>query len=92
MYSLADKCGQRTFNNTNVTITQPGEYDVDGSCSQGQLNVNCDKTTYAAGQVTCNLLGLELSNSTDSPIYVTAIDDEFVLTVKNGYTTYLPRH
>ncbi len=73
-------------NNTNVTITQPGEYDVDGSCSQGQLNINCDKTAYAAGQVTCNLLGLNLTNTTDSPIYVTAIDDEFVLTVKNGYT------
>lgn len=72
--------------NTYVTITQPGEYDIDGNCSQGQLNINCDKTAYAAGQVTCNLRGLTLSNSADSPIYVTAIDDEFVLTVKNGYT------
>lgn len=84
--AASDAVNVTVANNTNVTITQPGEYDVDGSCSQGQLNVNCDKTTYAAGQVTCNLLGLELSNSTDSPIYVTAIDDEFVLTVKNGYT------
>ena len=73
-------------NNTYVTITQPGEYDVSGECANGQLNINCDKTTYAAGQVTCNLLGLNLANTADSPIYVTAIDDEFVLTVKNGYT------
>lgn len=73
-------------NNTYVEITQPGEYDVSGSCAEGQLNINCDKTTYAAGQVTCNLLGLTLSNTSDSPVYVTAIDDEFVLTVKKGYT------
>lgn len=84
--SAANATNVTVANNTYVTITQPGEYDVDGTCSQGQLNVNCDKTTYAAGQVTCNLLGLTLSNTSDSPIYVTAIDDEFVLTVKNGYS------
>lgn len=84
--AAADAANVTVANNTFVTITQPGEYDVDGSCSQGQLNINCDKNTYAAGQVTCNLLGLTLSNTTDSPIYVTAIDDEFVLTVKNGYS------
>ena len=75
-------------NNTYVTITQPGEYDVSGECANGQLNINCDKTTYAAGQVTCNLLGLNLANTADSPIYVTAIDDEFVLTVKPGLVRF----
>ncbi len=84
--AAADATNVTVANNTMVTITQPGEYDVDGNCSNGQLNINCDKTNYALGQVTCNLLGLNLSNSSDSPIYVTAIDDEFVLTVKNGYT------
>ncbi len=82
----ADAANVTVADNTMVTITQPGEYDVDGTCANGQLNINCDKTSYALGQVTCNLLGLNLSNSSDSPIYVTAIDDEFVLTVKNGYT------
>lgn len=84
--SAADASNVTVANNTMVTITTPGEYDVDGACTNGQLQVNCDKTTYADGQVTCNLLGLELANSNDSPIYVAAIGDEFVLTVKKGYT------
>ncbi len=87
--NAADATNVTVANNTMVTITVPGEYDVDGTCANGQLNINCDKTTYALGQVTCNLLGLNLSNSSDSPIYVTSIDDEFVLTVKNGYTNTL---
>lgn len=84
--SAADATNVTVSNNTMVTITTPGEYDVDGTCSNGQLQINCDKTTYVDGQVTCNLQGLTLSNSSDSPIYVESIDDEFVLTVKKGYT------
>ncbi len=84
--NAADATNVTVANNTMVTITVPGEYDVSGTCTNGQLKINCDKTTYALGQVTCNLLGLNLSNSSDSPIYVASIDDEFVLTVKNGYT------
>ncbi|MDD5948097.1 MAG: carbohydrate-binding domain-containing protein [Oscillospiraceae bacterium] len=84
--SAADATNVTVANNTMVTITVPGEYDVSGTCTNGQLKINCDKTTYALGQVTCNLLGLNLSNSSDSPIYVASIDDECVLTVKNGYT------
>lgn len=84
--NAADATNVTVADNTMVTINTPGEYDVSGDCTNGQLKINCDKTTYALGQVTCNLLGLNLSNSSDSPIYVAAIDDEFVLTVKNGYT------
>ena len=81
-------------NGTYVTITKPttdgttdfGDINVDGSCSNGQLKVDVDETTYATGQVTINLRGVTLSNSSDSPIYVNQIADECVITVKNGTT------
>ena len=77
-------------NGTYVTITQPtsdgtndfGDINIDGTCTNGQIKVDVDETTYANGQVTVNLRGLTLSNQTDSPIYVSQIADEFVLTVK----------
>ena len=68
--------------NTVVTITQPGELDMDGSCANGQICVNVDKTTYADGQVTLNLRGLTLTNPNDSPIYVASVAEECVITVK----------
>ncbi len=78
----ADAANVTVTDGTVVTLTQPGEYDVDGACAEGQLVVDCDKDAYPNGQVTVNLRGLELSNTKDSPIYVAAVDDEFVLTVK----------
>ena len=69
-------------NGTYVTITQPGEFDIDGSCENGQLKIDVDETAYDAAQVTVNLRGLTLSNSTDSPIYVNSVSDEFVIAVK----------
>jgi len=69
-------------NGTYVTITQPGEYDIEGSCEDGQLKVDVDKNLYPEGQVTANLRGLQLSCQEDSPVYVASVADEFVLTVK----------
>jgi len=81
-------------NGTYVTITKPttdgttdfGDINVDGECANGQIKVDVDENTYATGQVTINLRGLTLSNSSDSPIYVNQIADECVITVKNGTT------
>lgn len=67
---------------TIVTITQPCELDIDGECTNGQICVNVDKTTYPDAQVTLNLRGLTLSNANDSPIYVASVADECVITVK----------
>lgn len=79
----ADKAENVTVtNNTVVTITQPGEIDVDGTCANGQLCVNVDKTAYPEGQVTLNLRGLTLTNPSDSPIYVASIAEECAITVK----------
>lgn len=77
-------------NGTYVTVIQPttdgtndfGDINLDGECTNGQLKVDVDATAYATGQVTVNLRGLNLSNSSDSPIYVSQIADEFVLTIK----------
>ena len=77
-------------NGTYVTVTKPttdgttnfGDINVDGECTNGQLKVDVDETTYATGQVTFNLRGLTLSNSSDSPIYIAQIADECVITVK----------
>ena len=84
--AASDASNVTVANNTYVTIIVPGEFNVSGSCSSGQLVVNCDKTTYADGLVTINLMGLELSNTSTSPVYIAAIGDEVEISSKNGYT------
>jgi hypothetical protein len=69
---------------TIVYITVPGEYSFEGSCDEGQIYVDVDKTTYADGAVTLNLQGLTLSNSTTSPIYVASVDDVCEISAKKG--------
>lgn len=69
-------------NGTYVTVTKPGELDTDGECADGQIRVDVDETAYPEAQLTLNLRGLTLSNPKDSPLYVNAVSDEFVLTVK----------
>ena len=76
-------------NGTTVTITVPQEYTFDGSCDEGQIVVNVDKTNYVDGVVTLNLEGLTLSNSSTSPIYVESIDKECVIASKNGTTNLI---
>ena len=72
-------------NGTTVTVTKPtdqGDINADGECSSGQLVIAVDKEAYPEAQVTVNLRGLTLANSSDSPIYAASVGDEFVLTVK----------
>lgn len=76
-------------NGTTVTITVPEEYTFDGACDEGQIIVNVDKDNYADGIVTLNLEGLTLSNSSTSPIYIESIDDECVISSKNGYSNLI---
>lgn len=63
---------------TYITITAPTdgqEISISGTCSNGQIKVDVDKTTYPEGSVDLSLEGLTLSNETTSPIYIAAIDD-----------------
>jgi len=68
-----------------ITITQPGIFEISGEMSEGQIVVNADKTVYPEGVVELDLMGVNLSNTTDSPIYIAAIGDECQLVAKKGY-------
>lgn len=75
-----------TVSNGICTIIQPGVFAVSGEMSEGQIVVNVDKTTYPEGVVELDLMGVNLTNTTDSPIYVAAIGDECQIVAKSGYT------
>lgn len=68
-----------------ITITQPGIFEVSGEMSEGQIVVNVDKTAYPDGVVELDLVGVNLSNTSDSPIYVASIGDECQIVAKKGY-------
>lgn len=76
---------------SEATITVPGEYDISGSSTSGKLIVDVDKTAYPddgndTNVVTLVFNGLDLSNSSDSPVYIASIDDKCEISVKNGTT------
>lgn len=73
-----------TVNGSTVTITVPGSFTVTGENSNARIEVNVDKTTYAAGVVELLLKNASLSNSTMAPIYVESIGDEVVLNSVSG--------
>ena len=50
----------------------------------GQIFVNVDKTAYPDGVVELDLMGAELTNTKNSPIYVESIGDEVQLVAKSG--------
>ncbi len=74
-----------TASGTTVTVILPSVIDVSGTCDTAQIVVDVDKTTYADGVVELALKGVNLSNSSTSPIYVAQIGDEVEISVKNGY-------
>lgn len=67
-----------------ITIKKPGVFAVSGEMAEGQIVVDVDKTTYPEGVVELDLVGMNLSNTTDSPIYVSAIGDECQIVAKKG--------
>lgn len=67
-----------------VTLTKPGEYEISGKSESGQIVVDVDKSTYPNDKVELILNGLELSNTSVSPVYVANVGDECVITVKSG--------
>jgi len=68
-----------------ITITQPGIFEVSGEMSEGQIIVNVDKTAYPDGVVELDLMGVNLKNTSDSPIYIASIGDECQIVAKKGY-------
>ena len=73
-----------TIDERTVIITEPGTYSVYGEITDGQIIVNVDKEAYPDGKVELELNGVTMTNSSDSPIYVEAVDDECVISVKKG--------
>lgn len=80
--SPTDATNVSVSNNTYVEIISEGTYSVSGQCADGGINVNVDKDAYPEAVVTLELMGLDLESTTDSPIYVTAIGDECVISAK----------
>ena len=74
-----------SVNNNVCTITQPGVFAVSGEMTGGQIVVDVDKTAYPDGIVELDLMGVNLTNTADSPIYVASIGDEVQIVAKNGY-------
>ncbi len=69
---------------SEVTIKKGGEYEVNGTSSNGRLVVNTDDTAEPTALVQLNLTGLTLSNSTKAPIFVENVGDECVISAKSG--------
>ena len=67
-----------------VTISMPGVYRISGKLDDGQIIVNVDKTAYPAGVVELSLEGAEINSKSNSAVYIESIDDECVITAKNG--------
>lgn len=92
--SSEDASNMYVTNGTTLVITSPTndtsnskndkEITIKGSCKEGQIVVDVDKTTYKDGAVDLSLEGLTLSNSTAAPITVTSIDDKCTISVKKG--------
>lgn len=75
--------------NDNKNSDNNREITISGTCSNGQISVSVDKTTYADGEVDISLAGLTLSNPNNSPIYVDSIDGSCNISVKNKTTNIL---
>jgi lipopolysaccharide export system protein LptA len=66
-------------NGANVTITKEGTYILSGTVSEGQIRVAAEKEA----KVQLVLNGVEVTCTTDSPLYVESAD-EVVLTLADG--------
>ncbi len=78
-----------SISGTTVTITKESEIDVEGSCSNGQIIVDVDKTSYPDAVVTLNLKGLSLTNTNGAALLVESIGDTVEVSAKNNTTNSL---
>ncbi len=69
---------------STVTIQKAGEYEVNGTSSNGQLIVSTDDTAEPNAIVQLDLTGLTISNSSVAPIYVENVGDECIISAKSG--------
>ncbi len=63
-----------------ITITQAGTYEVSGTLTDGQIVID----TKDDSKVQLVLSGVDITNSTNSPIYVKKAKDYAMITLKEG--------
>ena len=73
-----------SIDKTTVHISIPGTYEITGNCSSAAIKISLDEEVYPEGKVKIILNGTQLSNASDSVIYVSGVADEFILTVKKN--------
>lgn len=73
-----------TVNGTTVTITQPGNYDISGELSDGQIIVDAGKED----NVYLTLSGASITCSSSAPIYVKKASTA-VITLADGTENYI---
>lgn len=86
-------------NGTSVTIVAPTndtansdndkEIAISGTCNNGQIVIDVDKTKYKDGEVDLSLAGLSLSNAQTSPIYIASIDSCCNISIKKDTSNTL---
>lgn len=86
-------------NGTSVTIVAPTndtansendkEIAISGTCNNGQIVIDVDKTKYKDGEVDLSLAGLTLSNTQTSPIYIASIDSGCNISIKKDTSNTL---
>lgn len=81
--SVSDSKGV-TINENTITITQEGQYLIEGALSDGMIIVDVDKTQ----KVQLILNGVNINSETSAPIYVRQADKVFV-TLADGTTNTL---
>lgn len=74
-----------SVSNGICTISKPGVFEVSGTGEGVQIVVDVDKTAYPDGVVELDLMGVDMTNTADSPIYVASIGDECQIVAKSGY-------
>lgn len=86
-------------NGTTVTIVTPTndtansnnnkEIAISGTCNNGQIVIDVDKTKYKDGEVDLSLAGLSLSNTQTSPIYIASVDSGCNISIKKDTSNTL---
>ncbi len=74
-----------TIDGDVITITEPGTYELSGTLTDGQIIVNCQEKE----KVQLVLAGVDITNTTQSPIYVQKAKDYLMITLKEGTTNTL---
>lgn len=72
------------INNSHVTITTSGEYEINGTLSNGTINIESDSESI----IEIKLINVNISSTTNHPIYI-ASANEVDISAKEGTKNYI---